>query len=123
MNTQTPPKPAPATYEEMIRETARVLFNAGRLDDGARLSTVPAVVSELIADLTRPAATPPLCSPDAIRHLQGALYGSGAVLVIDDEANQVVLEFLGRDIRCAPDQFIEALDAITTLQNLIEGGE
>ncbi len=67
MNTQTPPKPAPATYEEMIRETARVLFNAGRLHDGARLSTVPAADAprEELTPTADQAAQAPETSPPA----------------------------------------------------------
>jgi hypothetical protein len=60
-------------------------------------------------------------TPQAIQHLQDILAGTSATLVIDDSAQNVTLEYLSTDIPVAPHQMNEALDAISTLQCLIEG--
>lgn len=110
----------PTTYEQMITQTADVLARAQLLKEGTRLANVPQIVADLI---DRMHEAQQIDSANAIHHLQDKLAGCGAALVIDDTANRVVIEYLGREIPCAPDEFITALDAITTLQNLIEGGE
>lgn len=64
-----------------------------------------------------------ITTPDAIGHLQDQLAGTGAALLIDDDAQDVILQYLGVDITTPRERVVEALDAIATLQNLIEGGE
>lgn len=86
---------------------------------------VDAQLRALIADLGDCAvlASPnSMTTPEAVSHLQDLLAGTGAALLIDDAAQDVILQYLDTDIPTPADQVVEALDAITTLQNLIEGG-
>ncbi|MDO9596706.1 MAG: hypothetical protein Q7J47_03200 [Azoarcus sp.] len=65
----------------------------------------------------------PITTPAAIQHLQDLFAGTNAAMTIDDAAQSVYLEWRGIEIPTPAHQVVEALDAITTLQNLIEGGE
>lgn len=81
-----------------------------------------AYIAELLERIAVLEAHRPISTPECVRHLQDLMVGTGSCIAIEDGEFlvEVTMEPAGEAINVQPEDLVELVDALTTIQNFRE---